>query len=308
MKWFQKPKSQFVRGVLFALFGAICFSSKAIFVKLAYRDTAVEPLTLLTLRMVFSLPFFAAMIFLFPPKEGTAKLTAKQWILIALTGSLGYYVSSLLDFKGLQYVTAAIERLVLFIYPTFVLLISVVVFKTTIKPVQWIALAITYLGLLAAFAGEAFSTGALTPEFLIGSGFIFLCAITYATYIVGSGKIIPTVGASRFNSYAMSFASLAVFLHFFLLGNESLLSLSSSSYQYGFLMAIFSTVIPSYLVTAGIKRIGSTNAAIVASIGPVSTILMAYFFLHETISSLQLLGTAAIIGGVLLIGYRGTEE
>lgn len=300
-----KPKSQFVRGVLFALLGAVCFSTKAIFVKLAYRDTAVDAVTLLTLRMVFSLPFFIIAATLTSRQESNIKFTRAQWMQVALVGCLGYYISSLLDFKGLQYVSAGIERLILFMYPTLVLLLSAVIYKTKIKPIQWTALIITYGGLLVSFVSETQLEGNASPDFFRGSLFIFICAITYASYIVGSGRLIPVVGAAKFNSYAMSFASVGVFIHFIIWGEGSLLAQPLAVYGYSFLMAIFSTVIPSYLVTEGIKRIGSGNAAIVGSIGPVSTIIMAYFVLSESISFLQLIGTACIIIGVLLIGGKG---
>jgi drug/metabolite transporter (DMT)-like permease len=133
---------------------------------------------------------------------------------------------------------------------------------------------------------------------------IFACAFTYAAYIVGSGRLIPQVGSAKFNSYAMSFACCAVLIHFFITSDQSLLHHEPLVYMYSIAMAIFSTVIPSYLVSEAIKRIGSDNAAIAGSIGPVSTILQAYFFLAEPISLLQLLGTIFVLVGVLLIGKK----
>jgi drug/metabolite transporter (DMT)-like permease len=137
---------------------------------------------------------------------------------------------------------------------------------------------------------------------------IFICAFTYAAYIVGSGKLIPMVGASKFNSYAMSFASIGVLFHFFLTSEVSLWRLSTPVYVYGFLMAILSTVVPSYLVAEGIKRIGSDNAAIVGSIGPVSTLVLAYFFLEERFSTFQLFGTLMILFGVLLVSGQREKK
>jgi drug/metabolite transporter (DMT)-like permease len=131
-----------------------------------------------------------------------------------------------------------------------------------------------------------------------------VCAFTYAAYIVGSGQLIPKVGATKFNSYAMSFASIGVLVHFSFFSDVSLFHLPKLVYVYSFLMAIFSTVIPSYLVTAGINRIGSDNAAIVGSVGPVSTILLAYFFLSEEITFWQVSGTVLILVGVLIIGKQ----
>jgi drug/metabolite transporter (DMT)-like permease len=300
----QKSNYYFIHGILLALLGAICFSTKAIFVKLAYRDTNIDAITLLAWRMIFSVPFFVGAAFISSSKTDNVKFTTKQWLYIALIGCLGYYISSLLDFLGLQYVSAGIERLILFIYPTLVLLMSSFIFKQKIKPLQWLALIITYFGLATAFFGEVDFNSSQKQNFVLGSVLIFICAFTYAAYIVGSGRLIPKVGASKFNSYAMSFASVGVLLHFAILGNVSLLRLPTLVYVYSFLMAIFSTVIPSYLVTASINRIGSDNAAIVGSVGPVSTILLAYFFLSEEITVWQIVGTTLILAGVLIIGKQ----
>ena len=300
-------RSYFIGGIVICLFGAICFSTKAIFVKLAYRDTSVDAVALLALRMIFSLPFFIVSAWIASSKSDNVKFTFKQWAAVALVGCLGYYISSLLDFLGLQYVSAGIERLVLFVYPTLVLLISAIVFKEKIKRFQWIAVAVTYAGLLLAFVSEAKLNDAQGPDFYLGAALIFACAVTYAMYIVGSGRLIPSVGAAKFNSYAMSFACVAVLLHFFITSDVSLLDLPAETYTYSVAMALLSTVIPSYLVTEGIKRIGSDNAAIVGSIGPVSTIIQANIFLQEPLLAAQIAGTALILVGVLLIG-RGKHK
>lgn len=304
----RKSNDYFLGGIVIALIGAICFSTKAIFVKLAYRDTQVDAVSLLALRMVFSLPFFLVSAFATSSKQANVKFTNRQWISVAIIGCLGYYISSLLDFLGLQYVTAGIERLILFIYPTLVLLMSAIVFKERIKPIQWVALIITYGGLMIAFLSEVEFQSSHNKNFILGSVLIFICAFTYATYIVGSGRLIPMVGAAKFNSYAMSFASLGVLIHFFITTEISLWNFSGTVYLYSFLMAILSTVIPSYLVVEGIKRIGSDNAAIVGSIGPVSTIAMAYFFLDENIFLLQIVGTLMILAGVLLVSGQRRKE
>lgn len=299
----KKSYSKFIGGILFCLFGAVCFSTKAIFVKLAYRDTEVDAITLLALRMLFSLPFFMLSALFSSNQRSNVRFTGKQWIGVALVGCLGYYVSSLLDFLGLQYISAGIERLVLFIYPTLVLLMTSVIFKVKISPRQWFALVITYAGLFIAFWGEVSFQGA-TGNFYKGAALVFVCAVTYAMNIVGSGRLIPTLGAAKFNSYAMSFAAIAVLIHFFVTSDNSLLDQSYTVYFYSFSMAIISTVIPSYLLTEGIKRIGSGNAAIVGSVGPVSTILQAYFFLYEPMHAMQLAGTALILAGVLMISSK----
>jgi drug/metabolite transporter (DMT)-like permease len=297
-------QSYFISGVIICLLGAICFSTKAIFVKLAYRDTDVDAVSLLALRMLLSLPFFVVSAIASSSKSDNVKFTLAQWIYIAVIGCLGYYISSLLDFLGLQYVSAGIERLVLFIYPTLVLLMSSIIFKEKIKRIQWLAVAITYAGLSLAFIGEVNFQGSHDENFYFGAMLIFACAITYAMYIVGSGRIIPKVGAAKFNSYAMSFACAAVLIHYGLTSKTSLLDQDTGTYIYSAVMALLSTVIPSYLVAEGIKRIGSDNAAIVGSIGPVSTILQAYIFLQEPVFALQILGTLMVLVGVLLIGRK----
>src|SRR5215204_883152 len=299
----KKLNSYFVGGIVLCLSGAICFSTKAIFVKLAYRDTDVDPVTLLTLRMIFSLPFFVVSAFLSSSQSSNVKFTQKQWLAIAGIGCLGYYVSSLLDFLGLQYVTAGIERLILFVYPTLVLVLSSTIFKTRITSWQWLAVAVTYAGLIAACLPEIQGEGP-GENFWKGSLLILVCALTYAMYIVGSGKLIPLVGSSKFNSYAMSFAAMAVIIHFFITSESALTAQSSTVYSYSFGMAIIGTVIPSYLISEGIKRVGSGNAAIIGSVGPVSTILQAAIFLQEPINALQLFGTGLILTGVLMVGQK----
>jgi len=297
----------FVGGVIIALAGAVCFSTKAIFVKLAYRDTAIDAVTLLALRMLFSLPFFIISATVESRKETNIKFTVKQWLGVAVVGLLGYYVSSLLDFLGLQYISAGMERLILFIYPTLVLLMSAMFFRQQIKKYQWIALVLTYAGLALAFSSEVDWNASQHENFYLGAVLIFLCAITYALYIVGSGRLIPLVGAAKFNSYAMTFASAGVLIHYAFVSHTSLFNLPPLVYFYSFMMAIVGTVVPSYLVTEGIKRIGSDNAAIVGSIGPMSTILQAYIFLHEPVFAMQIIGTLMILVGILLIGKKGKQ-
>jgi len=299
-----KKSGDYFWGILIVLLGAICFSTKAIFVKLAYRDTQIDAVSLLALRMVFSLPFFLIAAASSSRKQTNVRFTGKQWVNVAIIGCLGYYVSSLLDFQGLRFVSAGIERLILFIYPTLVLLMSAIIFKEKIKPVQWLALVVTYAGLLIAFFSEVSFQVEQNKDFLLGAVLIFICAFTYAIYIVGSGRLIPHIGAGKFNSYAMSFACIAVLIHFFITSEVSLWGFPTTVYVYSFLMAVFSTVIPSYLIAEGIKRIGSDNAVIAGSIGPVSTIAMAYFFLNENVDFLQIVGTLLILLGVLLISRQ----
>lgn len=294
----------FISGIAISLLGAICFSTKAVLVKMAYVATDVDAVTLLALRMLFSLPFFVISAAIASSKSDNVKFSRKQWLYIAALGALGYYLSSLLDFLGLQYVSAGIERLILFIYPTLVLLFSSFLFRKKVTGIQWLAVLITYAGLLWALLGEADLYQGNNADVFKGSLLVFACAITFALYIVGSGAMIPVVGAAKFNSYAMTFACIGVLLHFYFTGTGSLLEQKTAVYGYSLLMAILSTVIPSYLVTEGIKRIGSGNAAIVGSIGPVSTIVQAYFLLGEPIFPAQVIGTILVLAGVVLISRK----
>src|SRR4051812_3132877 len=218
-----KVNSYWIGGILLGALGAICFSTKAIFVKLAYRDSQVDVLALLALRMLFSFPFFFVSAMVSSGQKTNVKFTSRQWAAIAAIGCLGYYVSSALDFLGLKFITAGIERLILFAYPTFVLIMNAVWFREKATSRQWTAVALTYSGLVIAFVSEARFQE--SSDFYFGATMILLCAITYATYIVGSGRLIPVIGAAKFNSYAMSFACIGVLVHFFAVSDDSLFGL-----------------------------------------------------------------------------------
>jgi drug/metabolite transporter (DMT)-like permease len=293
-----------VAGFIIAFAGSIMFSTKAIIVKKAFEQTHTDALTLLTLRMLFSLPFFIGAAILASNKKSNVQLTGKQWASIIGLGLFGYYLSSLFDFVGLQYISAGLERLILFLYPSFVVLINAVLFRQKISGIQKIALALTYMGIAIAYFGEL-KIDLTNPHFLLGSLLIFICAITFAVYIVGSGKIIPLVGATKFTAYAMLASTAGVFLHFAAAGNYKDMPVGNSFWGYGFLLAIVATVIPGFLISNAMKRIGSNNVAIVSSIGPVSTIIQAHFILGERIFFEQVIGTVLVIAGVLLTGWKG---
>ncbi|MFM2362585.1 MAG: hypothetical protein RLZZ316_1487 [Bacteroidota bacterium] len=294
-------------GIIIMLAGSIFFSTKAVIVKYAFKHTAIDAISLLALRMLFSLPFYLVMAWLAAKNEPNKKLTTKQWLYIFLLGVFGYYLSSLFDFMGLKFISAGIERLILFLYPTFVLLINTVVFKESASKTQWVAVAFTYIGVVLAYFGEL-SVQANNAHFLLGSGLIFLCAITFAIYTVGSGRLIPVAGATRFTAYAMLFSTAGIFIHFIVAGNYTILHSGSNYVGYGFLIAIIATVIPSWLVAMGTKKIGANNAAIISTIGPVSTIIQAHLILGEPIYTLQIIGTLFIVTGVLLIGWKQVKR
>ena len=290
-------------GFIITFIGAILFSTKAIIVKKAFADLAVPALTLLSLRMLFSLPFYIAAAAFNSSKKTNTVFTKKDWFYVCLTGMLGYYVSSLLDFMGLQYVSAGMERLILFLYPTFVVLINAWLFKQRITQSQKIALALAYAGIGIAYFGEL-KIDTSNPNFMWGSLLIFICAVTYSLYLVGSGRLIPKIGASKFTAYAMLAATFGVLVHFFITSGYSEVQWSTTLAGYGLLLAIVATVIPSFLLSYGMKKIGTNNTAIMTSIGPVSTILQAHWILGEKIFTEQILGTMLVVAGIIIIGWR----
>ncbi|XZF12731.1 DMT family transporter [Chitinophagaceae bacterium MMS25-I14] len=290
-------------GYLITILGAIFFSTKAIIVKKAFADTGTTPVLLLSVRMLFSLPFYLGAAFIVSSRAGNKKLSARQLFYIFLTGLAGYYVSSLFDFLGLQYISAGLERLILFLYPTFAVLLNSWFFRLKITRLQQLALLLTYLGIGIAYFGEL-HVDASNPDFYKGCFWVFLCAVTYSFYLVGSGRLVPRAGAVKFTAYAMLAATAGVLTHCLVSGEFRQLHFTPSFAQYGLLIALAATVIPSFLLSYGMKKVGSNNAAIISGIGPVSTILQAHWILGEPIFAEQLIGTALVIVGVILIGRQ----
>ena len=296
-------KKFFLAGFIISFIGAVLFSTKAIIVKKAFADTHIDPLSLLTIRMTLSLPFFLAAAFFVGNDVRTGKLSFRQWLYIVLLGLFGYYLSSYFDFQGLKYISAGLERLILFLYPSFVIILNRIVFKERISRVQLISLALTYTGIGLAYYDELHLDTA-NPDFVWGSALVFLCAITYSIYIAGSGRMIPSIGAARFTAYAMLSATGGIFIHYLLRGDYSQLIIAGDRWTYGLALAVIATVLPTFLLSAGLSRIGSNNVAIISSIGPVSTILQAHWILGERIHTGQIAGTVLVIAGVLLTGWR----
>lgn len=307
MKTTHEVQKAALTGFVITFIGAILFSTKAIAVKVAFMHTSMNGLTLLTLRLLFSLPFYIVAAWIAATKKNTNTLTNRQWLYIILLGLFGYYLSSLFDFIGLQYISAGLERLILFLYPSFAVLINAWVFKQRVSRIQKIALLLTYAGIILAYIGEL-NIYSGNGNFIFGSMLIFLCAVTYAIYIAGSGKMIPEVGASRFTAYAMLSATAGVFIHYAIQEKVQIFDLSSMHWAYGVYLAIFATVLPSFMLSYGMKQIGTNNVAIISAIGPVSTIIQAHFILDEPLFTEQLVGTALVISGILLTARKQTKN
>lgn len=300
----QKSQIHYLIGVLLVVIGSICFAGKAVLVRYNYIHYHVDTVSLLALRMLFSAPFYLIILFFQNRKQSEVpKLTGKQWLWMLFIGLVGYYLASFFDFWGLSYINASVERLILFIYPTIVVILSAIFLKKTIHKIQYLALIITYLGVAFAFVPDL--RMGMQKDLIIGSSLIFLSAVTYAIYLIGSGEMIPKVGALRFTCYAMLISTFMIIIHYSISIGGNLLGYQSAVYLLSITMAVFTTVIPSFMISEGIKRIGSGNASIIASIGPIATIIMANIFLGEIISFWQTVGTLIVLGGVLMISWKG---
>lgn len=293
------PRQKIV-GIIFAFIAAIGFSAKAIMVKLAYID-AVDAITLLALRMAFALPFFLIVA----AKENLSKrshaLTAKDKFAVVGLGLVGYYLASYLDFLGLQYISAGLERLILFLYPTMVVLISALLFRHRVGRTVVLALVLSYAGIALVFLHDMHVMQHDAP---LGSILVFASALAYAVYLVGAGHSIARIGATRFTAYVMTVASAACLLQFAATHAVADLVLPLRVYGLSIAMALFSTVLPAFLLAAAMRRIGSTHTSMIGSIGPVSTIYLAYVFLGEQLSLVQMAGSVLVLAGVLMISLN----
>ena len=301
------------QGFIWAILGTMLFSTKAIWIKLCFNSTDIDASSLLMLRMLFALPFYAGAMWFYFSKQAIKKVKASTYLGASLLGILGYYMSSLFDFIGLQYVSASIERIILFIYPTLAVLLNLLIFKVAISQKQWIAILITYFGIGLAYWGELNQIPD-TKMFFFGTWMILLCAVTFAFYLVGSGKIIPKIGAPQFTSLSMLAASVGIFIHYFVTHRQGMAIiidlpiLHSSSVWYVIALAIIGTVIPSFLMSGGMKRIGSNDLVIITSIGPVATLFQARWILNEPFSWEQILGTVFVVLGVILVKKVGATK
>ncbi len=288
------------RGLVYILLGTLCFSAKAVLVKVAYQYP-IDAVTLLTLRMGLSLPFYLVIGFFVFRNASPGPLPMGDHLRVIAYGFAGYYLASLFDLMGLQYISAGLERLILYLYPTVVLLLSVVFFKRSIGKREWLALLLGYAGILIVYVKDA---SVLGDDALLGMFLIFLCAITFAIYIVGSGQMIPRMGAMSFTVYAMTIACLAIIVHFLLTRPVALLWVQWELWAISGAIAVFCTVLPTFLMAWGIKLLGAPKAALIGTAGPVFTILLAYLVLGEPFTPVHALGTVMVIIAVTFIGKQ----
>jgi len=287
----------FTIGVVLGVVGAIAFSGKAIFVKLAYRHH-VDTETFLALRMLMSVPFFIAAALWTETRPGRIRLTRGDWMRLVWIGLCGYYLSSYIDMLGLQYVSVSLERLILYLSPTIVLLFQVFVQKHRTTGRQVLALAISYAGVVITLLHD-FRIGG--PNILLGSGLVFLSAVTYSAYLIGGGELLKRLGTMRVTAWASIVASVGCIAQFLIMRPLSALDLPIEVWGLSVGLALFSTVFPIFFVMMSVARIGASLAAQVGLVGPVSTMILGAIFLGEPLGFEQVAGTVLVMTGVYFV-------
>lgn len=286
-------------GLLLALLAAFGFSLKAIFIKLAY-PYGVDAITLLALRMGFALPVFL-WVGLAEHKAGAA-LSRQDWGKLFLLGCLGYYGASILDFWGLEYISAGLERLILFTYPTLTILIGVLFQGKAFTRREGVAIALCYTGIGFAFMHDL-NLGD-TRSVLIGGALVFASSVSYAFYLSGSGPMIARLGAMRFAALAMLFSSAVTLIHFLAMQPLTAFIQPLPVYGWALAMALFATVIPVFALSAAIRRIGAGPASLFGMVGPILTIGFGWWLLGEPISIEQTIGAIFVVLGILIVSRR----
>jgi drug/metabolite transporter (DMT)-like permease len=292
--------------LLLAIVGAILFAAKGVLAKLMYRE-GIDATTLLALRMLLSAPFFAAMAaYTWADKPA---LVRSDTLKIAGLGFIGYYLSSYLSFLGLEYVSVGLERLILFLNPTVVLLLGMLLYKRRVSGQQWLSMGLAYAGIVLVFWNDTHmdnSGDASTTRIATGAAIVFASALTYGLYLLLSGEAVKRYGSLRLVSLAMLVSTGYTMVHFVVLGEQhSLASLfvqTPTVWGLSLINAVFCTVLPVSMLMVAVSRLGAGTAAQAGMIGPVATIFLGYFFLGEAITVLQMLGTALVMAGMVVLG------
>ena len=281
-------------GLAMALVGTLAFSGKAIIIKLAYRY-GVDAVTLIMLRMLFALPVF--MVMAWWASRGQLALSRKDWVGIFLLGFSGYYLASFLDFAGLAYISASLERLILYLNPTIVVLLGLVLFKRRITRWQLLGMAISYSGVVLVFGHEITLQG---KDAVWGALLVFLSAVSYALYLVYSGEMVKRIGSLRLVGLASTVACLLCLLQFVLLRPLSAALVAPEVIWLSLINASVCTVVPVLLIMMAIERIGSSMTAQIGMLGTMSTILMGVVILGEPFTLWVAAGTALVIAGIFV--------
>jgi drug/metabolite transporter (DMT)-like permease len=286
-------------GILFALVGILAFSFRPILIKLSYAAHPVSPITLLFLRMALSLPFFLAIAWWL--RKAEPRLSARDWVAVASLGFLGYYAASFLDFIGLQWVGAGVGRLILYLFPTLVVLLSFFFLKKTPGIRQVLALVLSYAGIALVLSNQIAAENRL---FALGAALVFASALCYAVYLVAGSQMVRRVGSMRFTAYSTVVATVPAVLQFVLLEPMSALDLPAQVWGYAVVLATVSTVLPLFLQAEALNRIGANHFALLGAVGPVSVAVTSALGLDEPFTWVQALGGLLVILGVLLVSLK----
>lgn len=286
--------------MLFALAGTVSFAFRPVLIKLGYAAHPVSATTLLFLRMTLALPFFLAMAWWM---RGAVPIARRDWVGIVALGFIGYYLASLLDFLGLQYVPAGLGRLIMFLYPTLVVILSALFLGKPATRRELAALGVTYAGIALVLSNQI---GA-APEnrlFLLGAALVFSSAMCYAVYLVTGSQLVQRIGSARFTAYTMIVSTVPAVVQFLFLESSASLELPAAVWWYAILLATICTVLPVFLVAEALRRIGANHFALIGGLGPVTTVLADYGLLGGALTAVQMVGGALVIFGVLLVSLK----
>ena len=290
-------------GPLCAVLGVLGFSGKAILVKLVYVTAPVDAITLLALRMLYSAPLFAAMAVWAGRQPSARRFERSDWLALAALGFVGYYLASLLDFEGLLYITASLERLILFVYPTMVVLLSAIFLRRPITRTAVVALVLCYAGVGFAFWSDV-HVAADPRATTIGGLLVFASAFAYAVYLVAAGRPIARLGSLRFVAWAMLASTVFVLAHFALERPLAALAVPPRVHALSIAMALLSTVLPTWLMAESIRRLGANTASLIGSLGPIFTIGRGGLVLDVPLHTGQIVVAALVLTGVALVTLK----
>jgi drug/metabolite transporter (DMT)-like permease len=298
-------QSQFVISIVLASLGAILFAAKAIVVKFSYQYGATADVVL-TLRMVFSLPIFWFAVWWSQRNTSLQPLIRKDVVKVFGIGLLGYFLSAYLDFLGLQYISAGLERVILYLTPAIVLVLSKFLLKKEIDRRQYWAMAVAYLGIVLVFIHDIELNG--SGAVALGSTLVFLAAVVYSFYLIFAGELVGRVGSIRLVALASASATIAACLQSLVLDFNLLFIQTPNVYQLAWINALFCTFIPMVCIMMAVQRIGSSMTAQASTIGPVGTAFLGWYFLDEKISTLQLVGIAVVLIGIAILLSIGNKS
>lgn len=297
----ENNKSYRQQGFIYAMLGAILFSSKSIVIKFIY-EYGVDATTTLGFRLLMAMPLFAAVALfqMYKVRHGELKpLSVKNSLKLIVLGFFGYYLASLLDFASLKYISVSLERLILLLTPTFVLMFSVLFFKKKVSQRQLISLLISYVGVLIVFVQD-FSLGG--SDIILGSLLVLGSAISYSCYVMGAGELIREVGSTRFVAYAMLVSTFCILIQLFLMHGIDWIAQPLPVYNWSLVHAIFNTFIPTFMLMWSVERIGAPLSTQLGLIGPISLLFLAWLFLDDPITVWDWVGTFIVLSSLYILG------